>query len=190
MRHDRFSLVKKLAIHRISDSIRVLLLMSLSLGALEESAVALDLSLGGGTVENGDDRGHGVAIAQLGFSNGWMGRTYYWGRTQGPVTETNHMLTAAKRFDLFGGKTLRGAAGLTVLSETTELKFKDYPEDNASATSTNAGVYLGLSYDLLAIKSVTINASWDAHLFPAGGAMLALVTGRKQVLGLSAGVAF
>ncbi len=154
------------------------------------SAVALDLSLGAGAVENGDDRGHGVAIAHMGFANGWMSRFYFWGRTQGPVVETNSMLTAAKRFDLFSGKTLRGAVGLTIMTETTEIKYKNYPQENTSATSTNGGLYLGLAYDLFSVSSVTFSASWDAHLFPAGSAMIALVTGRKQVLGLTAGTAF
>jgi hypothetical protein len=190
MRHGRFPLVKRRHSQGFRSSLSVLLLVSLSLVAGTEPTSALDFSAGLGAVENGDDRGHGVAIAQLGFSNGWLGRLYYWGRTQGPVTETNNMLTAAKRFGLFGGKTLRGAVGMTVMSETTEIKFKDYPDDNTSATSTNGGVYLGLDYDLFAIKSVTISASWDAHLFPAGGAMIALVTGRKQVLGVTAGVTF
>ena len=167
-----------------------LLLMTFSLAYPVVPALAVDMSLGGGSVENGDDRAHGVAIAQVGFSNGWMSRLYFWGRTQGPVNETNTMLTAAKRFDLFGGKTLHGAAGLTAMTETTDIAYKDFPNENTSATSTNAGVYFGLSYDIFSIKPVTVSASWDAHLFPAGSAIIALVTGRKQVLGLTASVPF
>ena len=170
--------------------IRLLLVTTISPVTLSLPANALEFSAGIGSVESGDDRGHGAAIAHLGFSNGWMGRAYLWGRTQGPVTETSGILSAAKRFDLFGSKDLRGSYGFSALAENTTIKYKDYPEDSSNHTSTNFGVMLGMHYNLLSSKAMTVTASWDSHIYAAGDAIILLVTGRKQILGLTAGLAF
>ena len=74
--------------------------------------------------------------------------------------------------------------------EQTSVAYNDAPRESTSFTSTNAGLMLGLSYDLYTAKSMTVTASWDAHLFPAGQGILLLVTGRKQVIGVTAGIAF
>jgi hypothetical protein len=168
---------------------RILLLLGLSLVGASTGVSAMDFSLGAGAVESGDDRPHGIAIAGVGFANQWTVRGYLWGRTQRPVTETNTMLTVAKRHDVFSGKIIQVSTGLTVLAERTEIKFADYPEDNDESTSTNAGLQLGVSWDILASGPFKVTASWEGHLFPAGGAALLLVTGRKQVIGLTGGIA-
>ena len=74
--------------------------------------------------------------------------------------------------------------------EQTSVDYHDAPSESTSFTSTNAGLMLGLSYQLYAVQSMTVTASWDAHLFPAGQGIILLVTGRKQVIGVTAGIAF
>jgi hypothetical protein len=149
---------------------------------------AANVSAGVGAVEEGDDRGRGAFILNLHFANNWWTKTSVWGRTYGPVTETAGVLAFGKRFDLFGSKTLHSAVGATSLAENTSIKFKDSPSDSSSYTSTNLGLMLGLSFELYQSKYATLAASWDSHLFVAGEAGLLLVTGRKQILGLTAGI--
>ena len=149
---------------------------------------AADVSAGVGAVEEGDDRGRGAFIINVRFSNNWWTKTSVWGRSYGPVTETAGVLAFGKRFDLMGSKFLHSAVGVTSLAENTSIRFKDSPSDSSSYTSTNLGLMLGLSYELYHTKYATLAASWDAHLFVAGEAGLLLVTGRKQILGLTAGI--
>jgi hypothetical protein len=169
---------------------RILLLLWFSLVLHGSNASAIDFKLGVGALENGDDRFHGVAVAHMSFSNQWLGQAYYWGRTQKPVTERNTMLTVGKQFDLSGSKSLRTAAGLTYLSETTEIKYADFPEENSKSTNTNGGLFLGVSWELYSMGATKFNVSWEGHLFPAGTAAILLVTGRKQVVALGGGVTF
>ena len=149
---------------------------------------AADVSAGVGAVEEGDDRGRGAFIINVRFSNNWWTKTSIWGRSYGPVTETAGVLAFGKRFDVMGSKFLHSAVGVTSLAENTSIKFKDSPADSSSYTSTNLGLMLGLSYELYQTKYATLAASWDSHLFVAGEAGLLLVTGRKQILGLTAGI--
>jgi hypothetical protein len=149
---------------------------------------AADVSAGVGAVEEGDDRGRGAFIMNVRFSNNWWTKTSVWGRSYGPVTETAGVMAFGKRFNLMGSKFLHSAVGVTSLAEHTSIRFKDSPSDSSSYTSTNLGLMLGLSYELYHTKYATLAASWDAHLFVAGEAGLLLVTGRKQILGLTAGI--
>ena len=151
---------------------------------------ALEISAGVGALEEGDDRGRGAAILAIGFANDWDSKIYAWGRSYGPVTETDGMITVAKSFGMSGSKSFRSSVGGSVLMEQTSVAYHDAPGESTSFTSTNAGLMLGLSYDLYSVKSMTVTASWDAHLFPAGQGILLLVTGRKQVIGVTAGIAF
>jgi len=151
---------------------------------------ALDISAGVGALEEGDDRGRGAAILGIGFANDWDSKIYAWGRSYGPVTETDGMITVAKSFAMSGSKSFRSSVGGSILMEQSSVDYHDAPGESTSFTSTNAGLMLGLSYDLYTAKSMTVTASWDAHLFPAGQGILLLVTGRKQVIGVTAGIAF
>ena len=151
---------------------------------------AFEISAGVGALEEGDDRGRGAAILAIGFANDWDSKIYAWGRSYGPVTETDGMITVAKSFGMSGSKSFRSSVGGSVLMEQTSVAYRDTPGESTSFTSTNAGLMLGLSYDLYTAKSMTVTASWDAHLFPAGQGILLLVTGRKQVIGVTAGIAF
>ena len=153
------------------------------------SAHGAEFSMGIGALEEGDDRGRSAGILQATFANNWSSKFYLWGRTHGPVTETDGILAAAKRYDIFGSKNLHSSVGLSILAERTAIEYKDAPAESTSFTSTNVGLMLGLTYDVLRTKSLFVTASWDSHLFAAGEAVLLLVTGRKQVISVTAGIA-
>jgi len=171
-------------------SIRILLLTCISLVASPERLWAFDISAGAGALEEGDDRARPAAIVHMSFAEAYLARTYIWGRSFGPVTETGGIFSVAKRYDIFGSKSLGSICGLSAMAEKTTIKYADYPQENSSYTSTNAGLLFGLHYDLFASKNIKVAASWEAHVFPAGSAIIALVTARKQVLGLTAGILF
>jgi len=147
---------------------------------------AVEISAGLGALEEGDDRGRSAAIVAAAFSNNWWTKTYVWGRSYGPVTETAGIISVGKRFDLPGSKSLRSAIGFSSLAERTAIKYSDAPSESSSFTSTNFGLMLGINYEILKTKNVTITGTWDSHLFAAGEAIILLVTGRKQILGLTA----
>ena len=168
--------------------IRILLITSLSLVFPTERLFAFEISAGAGALEEGDDRARPAAVLHLSFANNWLSRTSIWGRSFGPVTETAGILSVAKRYDIFGSKSLGSVIGVSALAEKTSIKYHDHPEENSSYTSTNAGMMLGLHYSLFTSKTIKVAASWDAHVFPAGSAILYLVTARKQIIGLTAGV--
>lgn len=147
---------------------------------------ALEISAGVGALEEGDDRGRGAAIIAATFTNNWIAKSYVWGRSYEPVTETAGILVIGKRFDLSGSKNVKPSIGFSTLAEHTAIKYEDAPDESTSYTSTNFGLMLGINYELMKTKSMTLSASWDSHLFAAGEAIILLVTGRKQILGLTA----
>lgn len=149
---------------------------------------AAEYSAGLGAVEEGDDRGRGTAILQAAFANNWSSKLYVWGRSYGPVTETSGIVSVGKRYDIFGSKNIHSMIAFSSLAESTSIEYKDAPSESSSYTSTNFGLMLGISYDLYKSKSLNVTASWDSHLYSAGEAVLLLVTGRKQILGLTAGI--
>lgn len=149
---------------------------------------AVEISAGIGALEEGDDRGRGAAIIAAAFTNNWWTKGYVWGRSFGPVTETAGILSVGKRFDLAGSKSLRSAIGFSSMAEHTAVKYDDAPSESSSFTSTNFGLMLGINYDIMKTKNVTITGTWDSHLFAAGEAIILLVTGRKQILGLTASI--
>lgn len=163
--------------------------LMLTISVASPEAHALEVATGIGGVEEGDDRGQSAAILHLGLSSQWYSRFYIWGRSYGPVTETNGILAFAKQTEIFGSKSLTASAGFSLMANQTSISYKDYPQENSSFTNTNIGLLLGLRYNIVATKSFSLTASWDSHLFAAGDAVLLLVTGRKQILGLTAGVA-
>ena len=151
-------------------------------------ARAFDLASGLGFVEEGDDRAQTVALLHMGLQNQWYSRFYLWGRSFGPVRETNGIVAIGRQASVFSSKSLFASAGLSLMANETKITFKDYPEDNSSYTNTNVGLILGLRYELFSTKRVSVAASWDSHIYAAGTAAIFLVTGRKQILGLTAGI--
>jgi hypothetical protein len=151
---------------------------------------AFDLSTGAGVLDEGDDHARPAAILKVRLDNNWTARGYVWGRSYGPVTETSGIISVGKQAPIFGSTSLTAAAGLSVMAEQSSISYKDYPADNSSYTSTNVGLLLGLNYTIFSTRLIKISASWDSHLFAASDALIFLVTGRKQIVGVTAGVSF
>lgn len=170
--------------------LRILLLVTTSLVFIPERLFAFDISAGAGALEEGDDRVRPAAIVHMSFPNNYLSRAYIWGRSFGPVTETDGILSVGKRYDIFGSKSFGSVVGVSAMVEKTSVKYDEYPQESSTYTSTNVGLLLGLHYDLIASKRLKLAASWEAHVFPAGSAIIVLVTARKQILGLTAGVTF
>ncbi|MEI6833089.1 MAG: hypothetical protein WCL28_03775 [bacterium] len=177
--------LQKFFLFKTTRQIAVLFLICAPLVG-ETRCPAVEISAGIGALEEGDDRGRSAAILAAAFANNWWTKTYVWGRSYGPVTETAGIISVGKRFDFSGSKSLRSAIGFSSLAEHTAVKYSDSPSESSSFTSTNFGLMLGMHYDVFKTKNITITGSWDSHLFAAGEAILLLVTGRKQILGLTA----
>jgi hypothetical protein len=112
-----------------------------------------------------------------------------YGRQFGPVTEQTVILSGGQPLDLFGGKTFQGIVGISVVSETTTIKATANTTDAAKRDqSTNIGALFGIRGQIYSIKGVTFAGSWESHVYPPGISVIALSTGRKQLLTLNVGV--
>ena len=169
---------------------RILLIAAMSLLIIPTVGRSFELSTGAGALDEGDDHTRAAAMLHVKFDNSWMARSYLWGRSYGPVTETSGIISAGKQGPIFGSKSLTAAVGLSVMAENTSISYKDNPKDDSSFTSTNLGLLLGLNYTIFSTRLIKVSASWDSHLFAASDAIIFLVTGRKQIVGLTAGVSF
>ncbi len=175
---------------RFGVLLRVLVIAASSLVLTPSSSLALDISTGAGILDEGDDHSRTAAILRIGTDSNWTMQNYLWGRSYGPVTETSGIVSVGKKGSIFGSKSLVATVGFSLMAENSTISYKGYPEENASYTSTNAGLLLGLNYEIFSSKLVNVSFSWDSHLFAASEAIILLVTGRKQIVGLTAGVAF
>lgn len=156
---------------------------------IAKSSQAADIGTGIVAVEDGDDRLRPAAVIHFATAGGFYTRGYAYGRDYGPVRERDYILSMGKRFDL-SGKTWQGLVGAAVLSDTTELRYNDYPEENTRFTSTNFGMAFGLHWTFIDTKALQVRATWDSHVFPAGAAIVYLANARKSTLGLTAGIGF
>ena len=177
-----------LSCYRLRTGLFAVFLTLAATQLLPGKAQAVDIATGIGAVEEGDDRGQAAAVVHVGFQNQWYSRFYVWGRSFGPVTETNGILSVAKQTGVFGSKSMMASAGVSLMANQTDITYKGYPEESSSYTNTNIGLLLGLRYDIITAKKFSLSASWDSHIFAAGDAVILLVTGRKQILGLTAGI--
>jgi len=151
--------------------------------------------LAGGAVEEGDNRFRPTAGIEFVAPSGLLGTIMAFGRQFGTVTEQTVILSGGQPLDLFGGKTLQGIVGISVLSETTTIKATtaaDTPSNTTDAgqkdQSTNIGGLFGIRGQIYSIKGVTFAGSWESHVYPPGISVIALSTGRKQLLTLNVGV--
>lgn len=153
------------------------------------SSFAADIGTGIVAVEDGDDRMRPAAVVHVGTAAGFVGRGYVYGRDYGPVSERNYIVSLNKRFDI-SNKTWQGLLGAAVLNDNTEIKYKDYPDENTSYSSTNVGMAFGLHWSLIDSKAMQLKATWDSHVFPAGSGFILLANARKSTIGLTAAIGF
>jgi len=149
--------------------------------------------LAGGAVEEGDNRFRPTAGIEFMAPSGLLGTIMAYGRQFGPVTEQTVILSGGQPLDLFGGKTFQGIVGISVVSETTTIKATANATSNTTNAaqrdqSTNIGALFGIRGQIYSIKGITFAGSWESHVYPPGFSVIALSTGRKQLLTLNVGV--
>ena len=155
--------------------------------------------MAGGAIEEGDNRFRPTAGIEFVAPSGLLGTIMAYGRQFGPVTEQTVILSGGQPLDLFGGKTFQGIVGISVVSETTTIKATTEIKATANATSnttnaaqrdqsTNIGALFGIRGQIYSIKGITFAGSWESHVYPPGFSVIALSTGRKQLLTLNVGV--
>lgn len=121
------------------------------------------------------------------YFNGFGGSIWGWGRDYGPVQQRSMLLTLGKYWSPFSFKSLTFGCGISLLSETTRLVFKDAQDENHQDTFYNGGGFLGVRYSY-SLSKVVIDASWESGVFPAGiSGGLFLATGRKQIVSIGVG---
>jgi hypothetical protein len=127
------------------------------------------------------------AIGLKSYINGIGFSVWGWGRDFGPVQQRSVLLTGGKYWTPFSFKSLMVGGGISALSETTRLTFKDARDENHEDTFYNAGGFFGLRYSY-SFSGVIVDASWESGIFPAGLAGgLFLATGRKQIVSIGMG---
>lgn len=144
-------------------------------------------------MEEGDNRFRPTAGIEFMAPSGLLGTIMAYGRQFGPVTEQTVILSGGQPLDLFGGKTFQGIVGISVVSETTTIKATANATSNTTNAaqrdqSTNIGALFGIRGQIYSIKGITFAGSWESHVYPPGFSVIALSTGRKQLLTLNVGV--
>ena len=152
-----------------------------------ETALGVEVRLAGGAVEEGDNRFRPTAGIEFIAPSGLLGTIMTFGRKFGPVTEQTVILSGGQPLDLLGGKTLQGIVGISVVHETTTIKANTTDAAQRDQ-STNVGGLFGIRGQIYSIKGITFAGSWESHIYPPGFSVIALSTGRKQLLTLNVGV--
>lgn len=158
---------------------------------LADDAAAYEIAAGMAVVEEGDDRMR-PAMALHGAINDYAGRLYYYGRKFGPIKEETILISAHRRFSIFGTDFIKAQLGVAAMDESTKISYEGNDSHrNEEEHHMNVGAAAGVSVSLPAnMKPFYAHFSWDSHLFPAGLGGILLSTGRKQTLSLAAGVLF
>lgn len=159
-------------------------------GFWQTSAVAqVEYTLGYAALEEGDERLRPAYAFHAGLTPNYFFRSYFWGRDYGPVKERGMLLSFNHRYGIFNSRALQANLGVAILNERVELDFEG-SEDDESEQSGNLGAAVGLQYGMKITNRFIVHAAWDSHLFLAGQGGIFLVTGRKQTISMTAGVAF
>ena len=166
----------------------VVVLLTTSLAIPERLAYGVEVGGIMAAADEGDDRIRPAAGLHLGINDRWMGRMFYYGRSNGPVTESTMAVGGGYRYPVF--KHFRGNAGLSILMEQTEIYFSDYPEESGVVRQWNFGGAFGVSYDVQKFKPLYLSFGLDMHVYFGGTAGLYLTVARKQFLSMAAGVQF
>ena len=114
----------------------------------------------------------------------------YWGRSFGPVSETRYLISGYYSFvPIKPAKILRASVGLSILNEKTALEYgSSNIQYDRTDTEWNAGAFFGLDVSLYSDEDAKLKIFWESSVFPAGQAIILLVTGRKQTIGMSVGM--
>lgn len=124
-------------------------------------------------------------------ASGWGCGLLYWGRDFGPVSERRYQGSFYKKMAPFAHKQIFASLGLAVLNESTEIEYPSSVSSyDTSEEEWNGGGFFGIYYKLTSKPGFSAELHWESALYPAGQAAILLVTGRKQNIGLSAGVKF
>jgi hypothetical protein len=145
---------------------------------------ALTVSTGLSAVEEQDSRLRPAASLFVQAAGNWEGSASFYGQDFSGVSQRNFLLGVYKSANIFNTKILSAGVGFAALTDTTT--FEEAPEDNH--TNVNAGVTALIRAETDPKQKFYAAASWQSHIFPAGLATIFLVTARRQIISISAGV--
>ena len=152
---------------------------------------------GGGLLSGGDDRMLPQVSTGVEFADQFYLEALFAGQRFSIVRKQTQIVSAGVYSNKLGSlpERLRFVIGVSFFREASQVasaKIASQPKAgesaNQSETSYNAGLHLGLRYQIFKIDKFFASVNWESHLFPAGFAFIFLATGRRHVVSLSAGV--
>ncbi|MGE0172392.1 MAG: hypothetical protein AB7T49_06395 [Oligoflexales bacterium] len=161
-----------------------LIVVVVATNLLTDKSFAVSLSAGLSAVDEQDSRSRPAASIFVEGAGDWEGSAAVYGQDFAKVEQRSLLIAGYKKTSLFNSKYLSAGIGVAGLVDST--KFADNPEDNA--TSYNIGASALVRMETNPKSKITAGLSWQSHIFPAGRATFYLVTARRQVITLSAGV--
>ena len=151
-------------------------------------AAAMELAVGPGVAEEGDDNLRPTISAHFGLDDRISGRLFVWGRTYKPVTERTILIAGHYRAPIFGVSWWTAHVGAAMLNEYTAIEYDDYSgNQNKSENNFNFGAVFGSVAQVPVSGPLLMQISWDAHVFPAGIAGILLSYARKQTISIGLG---
>ncbi len=154
---------------------------------------AIELAAGLSAVEEGDDRLRPAVSLHGAINESYAFRMYYYGREFGPIKEDTVIISAHRRFSLFGKDFIKANLGIALMDEFTKISYSKTEDKSRDEEehNTNIGGAAGIAISLPpSLAPFYAHLSWDSHIFPAGVGGLLLSTGRKQTISIVAGAAF
>lgn len=177
--------VSAFQLSRSSIPCGLLYLLALLLFLQPTIAQGIQTSLGLGALEGGDDRWQLTAMFANKTDDGYLVNFTYHQFSYGPVVSKTQLVDLGHDFKLFYPRNLYGKWGITAMSESHSLRYKEaeYQSYNQEDIRYNLGVNLGIDWSSDRSSRWQWQVSWTSHLFLAGPlAGLFLATARKQTL--------
>lgn len=145
---------------------------------------ALEMSGQVGLVEQGDDRGTGIAGITLTMPKKVSFGLYTLGYRQPPVSQTHFISHVSYPFSLDGYNILSAQIGISFAHSLTSISRS---ENSTSENASNLGAHFGLEASIPLTKNLHLKGGWHSFVYHAGLASIFLVSARKQALTLGLG---
>ena len=162
---------------------RALAVLLASIKATE--AMAFEIRAGQSWLEQGDYLLHPGVQISVATEDQRSLRFEFTGRTFGRFTQSTSVLSLNLPYQVLPWKAVYTTYGFSLMDEYTAYRSPRGSDESIHAF--NAGVNLGIGYQIIENSTWSARIEWNSHLFAAGLAALFMTTARKSVFSATLG---